>query len=292
MTKKHNRDLELIDELVATYKEVQGMENPGPEDWKRRNKALSSLLESFQDYFSKYAIIFHGGELNMRNRDTRSFLGMFLAEGEGFGDLAKARFRLTRVMKSFEQDEIYNELVLIFINLLDKYKIRRKAETGELINFVRYFTQVFRWRVKDWFNRLAKDPLMNAPSSLSDLDDVNEGSALNEFLTGRAMEISKEEMERMEDGLDVEGLDLAWVMQTKNRLFKELTIYQRQLLHMHFMLGLTMKEISERLGCDKDTVQRHLGLILDGLRSQIRKDGEGEEKEGRPGRFLRARQPA
>lgn len=266
----HNRDILYIDELIAQYKTGTVTE---------RNEALGKLINQFTDYFYKYVNILHGGEINMRNRDTYRFLSLFLAgQQKDAQSIARVRYYVTRLMQRFDREDIFNELVLIFIHLLDRYK-RVENEQG-VVNFVHYFTTVFRFRVKDWFNSLCNQPLMANPMYLDEGVEDDEGNLLP-FISPELVQAmgSKFEVQEFERKLDLRKLDMTWVMGSQDPLFKGLSRYERFLLYNCYGLGKSVQSIADKLGRDKDTIWRHLQKTLDVLRRRL----DIEQAESRRG---------
>ena len=280
----HNQDLKEVDRLVAEYKTFQTLENPTRNQKIQRNKILTDLLEHFKDYMNKYVGLLRGGELNLRNKDTYQFLSLFLAgKPKDARSLMSARAQISRVMQYYEEDDIFNELVIIFVNILDRY-VPVVDEEGNMVNFVYYFTMVFRFRVKDWFNKLVTQPLLTDTISLDEEYEDEEGHVLpakNSYMVQRAIETFLEEVEEVEKKLDFSGFEISWVINSDNPLFKGLTRYDRYLLYCHFGMNMSVQAIADALGRDKDTIWRHLSKILEHLRECTKENGrkEGEERE-------------
>jgi len=259
--KPHNRDIDLIDVLVARYKNSEVQD---------RNLALKELLEKFDDYFKKYVSILHGGEINFRNGDTFKFLALFLAgRPKTTQSLGLIRKNMAKLMRHYDREDVYHELLLIFIGLLDKYEVRAN-EQGR-VNFVYYITKYFRFRTKDWFNKLTSDALMNDPIYIDEEREDADGNTTSfslEAILDDGSEVS------IEETLDLKRMDMAWVMNSKDPLFRELTNYERFILYNHFVLKKSVQAIAETFGRDKDTVWRHYHAILAKLRSRVGADGE------------------
>ena len=67
-------------------------------------------------------------------------------------------------------------------------------------------------------------------------------------------------------------MTLAWVQETDDPLFKDLTVYQRQLLYLSFKQGLGVEKIAKQLSRDKDTIHRHLSETLDWLKQSVQSE--------------------
>lgn len=144
--KVKNRDVDKIDEFCIQLK-------TGTK--KQRYEAQKEILEYFDSYLEKYTNLFTGASVNLTNYDTRGFLAMFLTNRPKTPEnLAAVRAYISYVMGSFTREDIKSELTLVFLNVLDRYRI------VDGVNALNPLTRFFKWRVKDWFNRVVKDPLL------------------------------------------------------------------------------------------------------------------------------------
>lgn len=266
--KNHNKDIDLIDSLVHQYKTGTVAE---------RNEALEKLIGHFDEYIKKYVNLLHGGEANLQNPDTFKFLSLFLAgKDKTTENLRFARRGIARVMSYYDSGDIYNELVLIFIKLLDRYKVYEN-EQGR-VNFVYYFTKYFRYRAKDWFNSLCTQPLFKSPVSIDAGYEDEDGQTLP-FLDKQLMDSGFDtSMEDIETSFDLRRMNLSWVLNSKEPLFRELTSYERLLLYNCYVMDMSVQAIAESWGRDKDTIWRHLQKVLDKLRVRLGIHGEEQNK--------------
>ena len=139
-----------IDQIVKKYKEAT------TETDKQFHK--EELLHSFHKYFMKYVSLLKGTIGSIDNSDTVSFLALFLAGmKKGSSDYSNIHRYVMRLCRPLEDTDIYNELTIMFIELLDKFKFYPE------ISFSRYITKYMRWTIKAWIMDMARNPLSRSP---------------------------------------------------------------------------------------------------------------------------------
>jgi hypothetical protein len=230
-------ELKEVDTLVDQYLN-------GPD--KQREEALSTLLKAWHKYFMKYVEILCGSKIDIRNRDTKEFLQLFLStEDRNPYSVVSIRNYVKTICNSLEPDDIYNQLCMIFMELLNGY------QPQEGINFTRYLTKLFRWSVKSWLMEMASDPLSGVFTNIEIVEDILEHN------TGQRKQLHQERLTENEpqinDGLGLE-LDLKWVFQEGEGIFTNLSSYERYLIY------------AKKFGRSKNTIHTHLKSALDKLR--------------------------
>lgn len=240
----HNEDIEKIDELVAIF--INGSK-------QERGKAQEQILEFFNEYLEKYVSLFTGAQVDLTNYDTRGFLAMFLTgRPKTIANLAMQRSYISNVMSKFSREDIKNELIVLFLGVLNKYRIYPG------VNALNPLTKFFRYRLKDWFNRIVKDALFR----VVDISQVNAGGTEDSGLDlGTWLDILEPVIIDFEEGLN--QLDLNWVRSPQQKVYQNLTTYERYLLFLAFNQDLGVVQIAEKLERDKDTIKRHLAAILE-----------------------------
>ncbi len=243
--KVRNRDIERIDELV--YQHKNGSES-------ELYEAQKEILRYFDSYLEKYANLFLGVTVDLSNYDTRGFLGMFLSNRPKTAEnLSHQRTYIARVMSRFSREDIKAQLTVIFLTVLEKHRI------VEGVNALNPLTRIFRWRVKDWFNKIVKDPLFKTVEPRK-----RDGNAitLEEFIDLHNY------VEPDFTELDTQ-MDLAWVLSPKKSLYQGLSTYERYLVSLVFQQKFPISQVAEKLQRDKDTVKRHLRTALKKLEARF-----------------------
>tara|TARA_R110002126_G_scaffold9539_7_gene43030 strand:+ start:3412 stop:4206 length:795 start_codon:yes stop_codon:yes gene_type:complete len=243
--KVKNRDIARIDELCRQLK--TGTKREGYE-------AQAQILEYFDNYLEKYVNLFSGASLDLGNYDTRGFLGMFLTgRAKTPGNLSQQRAYIVRVMSRFTREDVKSEVTVVFLNVLAKYRV------VEGVNALNPLTKIFRWRVKDWFNKIVKDPLFKV---VEPKGSSNSTLTLQEFIDLNYFE------EPNFDDLEAR-MDLGWVLKPNEKLYQSLSRYERYLLSLVYEQHLPMVRVAAKLQRDKDTIKRHLKAALRKLKDRI-----------------------
>lgn len=249
-----NRDIELMDELVYSY--INGSQ-------KEKRQAQADILKLMDSYLEKYVNLFIGSQVDLNNYDTKGFLAMFLTgRPKTIPNLALQRSYIANVMSRFTREDIKNELIVLFLGVLDKYRIYPG------VNALNPLTKFFRYRTKDWFNRIVKDALFR----IVDIEQLSSGREdSREKLTLEGwLDLLEPVHVDFEEGLA--RLDISWVRNPPQQMYKSLTTYERYLLFLTFNQDLTVMQIAEKLERDKDTIKRHIFSILEKI-GGLYKDG-------------------
>lgn len=260
MSHKENYTLEEIDEIVAEYKIAK---EPG------RSQALELLIKILHPYFLKYVKLLKAGDTSdWDNKDSKEFLSLFVGKKtknkKSFSEVKK---NIAYTLQPYEFDDIYNELTLLLIKLLNQY-VKRDG-----INFLRYYTRYHRYYLRNFIIRISKDPLFhikdNGDKYVEELEIIDNPPTTNtEYFQEKNPEMFKDE------ALDSYSnhLTLGWVISCDKWIFKHLTSYQRYLLYLYFARNLGCVNIAKLLGKSKDTITVHLKKIF-------RKIGKLEAKD-------------
>lgn len=232
-TKIHNRDIALIDECCYNLK----FGTP-----KESYLAQEQILKSFDSYLEKYVNLFSGIGVDIRNYDTRLFLAMFLTgRPKTPHTFNEQKQYIAHVLRDYSREDIKADLTLLFLNVLNKYRI------VEGVNALHPLTKVFRWRMKDWFNRKARD-IFTKVTYFSDVDES----------------FDSENLEPSSDFDEPDGfeIDIDWIAcpseDLYGKIYGSLTPYERYLIYMVYKEGKSLSEIASYLDRDKDTVKKHL----------------------------------
>ena len=251
MPKKKDYTLEEIDDIVAIYK------GGGP----KKAAALSLLIEVFEPYILKYVKLTKGSRENTYdNREAQEFLRLFVSTKDGSKkSFTEVKLNIAATLSSYDHSDLYNEYVVIFITLLDKYRIIPG------INFMRYATRYFRWTLRNHICRLSRDPLFHV-ADLEHEGETVDHDTIMELVTQNTLYF-EEQSKRMSDILSdskihLDTVSLSWVMHCPKWLFSNLNHYQRYLLYLYFGKGEGCVNIAARLCKSKDTITSHLEKIF------------------------------
>lgn len=241
----------------TTYQELDCLvaEFQAAETTREEEEILSNIMCSFHGYLMKYVRLIKGqiSHTQLDNLDTVRFLALFLpGESKLFNNYKRIYRFIVEVSKHLEEGDIYNELAVIFIQLLHSYKVY------EEVSFAKYITLYMRWAIKDWIMETSRK---NRPLTTS------YGSS------DPALTIFSSEETSIEDFcIDLPQMNMAWVVKPDTKIFEVLSPYERFLLMQNFKEGLGVRQIGERLGRTKDTINKHIRLALNKLRDAYEKE--------------------
>ena len=243
--KVRNRDILKIDECCKYLK--TGSKQEG-------YIAQEKILELFDSYLEKYTNLFSGVGIDLSNYDTRGFLGMFLTgRSKSTANLSAQKVYIVKVMRRFTREDIKAEMTLLFLIVLQKYRI------VEGVNALNPLTRIFRWRVKDWFNKIVKDPLFKTVEPKLEED--------SQFNLETFIDLNFYEEPSFEE-VEVR-MDLQWVLSPQQNIYKSLTRYERYLISLVYQDHLSIVQVAEKLQRDKDTIKRHLRAALKKLEDRM-----------------------
>lgn len=245
-----------VNDLVHQYKEAT---DPGTKDQYR-----AKLLKIHHNYFMKYVALLSGTLNTFNSLDTQHFLALFLAgKPKTSYNYRIIALQLSQILRYYEPSDIYNELCIIFLELLEKFEFRG------IVSFSYYITQYMRWDIKAWIVKLFKDPLNQSTTKSSAISqDILPFKECHETLHTNYAEQPEADL------LQLPEMDIKWINDPCDSLFSILTKYERSLLYMSFKQGLGVREISRRLGRAKDTIHTHLQQAIDKLREEYNKTKE------------------
>lgn len=241
-----------IDDIVDTYKSSTGQE---------RSAALDTLLAILQPYLLKYVkMLKSDSKSEYDNKDAKEFLSLFLSKknkeskAKSFADVKRL---LVGTLSAYSIEDLYSELTVIIIVLLDKYE-RRPG-----INCMRYLTRYFRYYVRNWIVRISRDPLFHVDEE--EMLENKESYNLDAFYDTAPITRSEFFKERSlahevdtDASVNIGELTLGGILLGSGWLLNHLTNYQRYLLYLYYARGHSCVDIANRLYKNKDTISTHL----------------------------------
>jgi len=238
--KIQNEDIDLIN--ILCYQYING-------EAKEKRYAQAQILEFFDGYLEKYVSLFLGAPIDLKNYDTRVFLGLFLSgRPKTFANFIHQRNYIVHSARGLTKEDLKAEFTLIFLTYLSRYTIHEGVDASNPL------TKMFRFRLKDWFTKFVRDPL-NKKVSFSDCqEDETYGDPMDFLIDMHSLTDEDPELIKTD-------FDLNWVMSPIETIYKRLTVYERYLLSLVYREGLSVVAIGERLQRDKDTIKRHLNSI-------------------------------
>lgn len=253
MKERKKYSLKEIDEIVLVYKSGGS---------KEKRESLELLLDIFKPYFLKYVKLTKGGDDNQyQNREAKEFLRLFIStKGTDRKSFSEVKRDIAKTLESYEHEDIYQEFVMIFISLLNKYKIIPE------VNFMRYITRYFRWHLRNYIVRVSKDSLFKTIdlTALEDASDDIHGCLDYTFdkYVHDYCALSQDDEPFNDHRIIKNGeITLEWVIKCDHFIFSKLTYYQRYLLYLYYGKSQGAVAIAASLRRSKDTISSHIGKI-------------------------------
>lgn len=208
-----------------------------------RTKALADLLDYFSPYIEKYTALLSGKTVSIWNYDTRIFLSMFLTgRPKTSANYLRQQQYIAGVLDFYPEEDIRSDVQLVFIKVVDKHRIY------EGINALNPLTMIFRYRLKAWFNKIAR----MAPVS---------SSALPLLFS----DISTEETDA-DAAVELLPLDLKWVLSPREGSPScSLTRAERYLLHLVYYRNTPIYLAAQILDKNKNVLRQEYMLLLERL---------------------------
>lgn len=255
-----NNSQELIDYLADAYKQTGDM------------SYRDCLLECFEGYFLKYVSILshHNNGVNINNKDTKNFLRLFMSKEERANQYTYEKYagniihKIRRAVRLFTPGDIYNELIVHFLELLERYKPQIVLLKGrrQRISFAHYIQVNIRYKMCNWIVKKGRDILTGR-------DWVQYHDCLHE---------SEYNYDNDPPGVGIKINLEGWVWgEEAGELFSGLTEAERYLLWMKYEgdpLGeLTMRDLALMMGLHYQTIVYRMEKIRKKLKVAIEEVG-------------------
>lgn len=248
---KNDKDDVLVNDLVDQYKLIGG------EDLKL------SILNAFDFYFKKYAnLLCSNSSVDLSNNDTIKFLRLFMSKDDRLDQesIFSAARRIISFLRSLfldsTQQDIYDELVCIFLEQLERYKpmITVNKTVKERISFVHFVQVNIRYKLASIITKRSKDA-MHRSSNISFVEAYLEANTSDPCVNWAP-------------------IDMKWVKnETTSDIFNGLSEMERYLLYLKFededKAPLSDYDIARITGLDRMYVRRKFLMIQDKLKEYV-----------------------
>lgn len=251
---------DVVNYLVDAYKQT------GEPEYR------DNLLDCFEGYFVKYVVLFSRGEkgLDINNKDTMNFLRMFMNKEEKANRYSYEKtagriiHRIRRVLKSYTREDLYQEIVTNFLDLLERYQSITYVRKGvsSRISFAHYIQAHFRYRFYQLVASSGKDIITGS-------DWVEYNDELHETPVFR-------ENEDPGVGIGVSLDKWVWGKET-SPLFSTLTDSERYLLWLKYESepsgrALNMVDLGKMMGFHHQSIVRMMEKIKKKLKKAMKDD--------------------
>lgn len=252
---QHSDEWREIDDLVFKY---QAQFKPGATELERidANAAGNELLERFHPLFKKYVILLRTGQINFKNTEQRAFVRLFIPEyhlqkalrrknpGHEAAEMISSKFNF--MIEGYghqDEDEIYDDLRVIFFTLVKRYK-----NVGR--SFCCYVYNLFKYEVCRLIQRYQQNPA-NFHYKIAPLEDCKKAE--------------EDDYSAVEDGVyeDELGLpDHTWIHgETCSDIFKEFTDEERLIFSKYYLQDWNDGQIAQLLGMHINTANQRRKAI-------------------------------
>jgi len=245
------KDESKIDDLVQDYLS----------DKTDARKLL--ILAAFNPYFRKYAALLStANAVDFGNKDTTKFLRLFMSKEERTDNMSymSAARRvigfLRRVFHDYTTSDVYDEIVCIFLEHLNRYKpmVADNIPIKQNISFTHFIQVNIRYALRELASLKARDALhclYNTP--------------FDEALAVESKPIEPHFI----------GLDLKWVHGfTASEPFNQLDEFERYLLFLRYEdedgKPLSERDIAKMVGADRGYIRRRLDKIKIKLKDYLK----------------------
>ena len=267
-------------------------------------EAAELLLSNFKTFLNKYCSLIKYGQYSLDHYSIRSFIKLFI---EKSSDRAKINSyfvnsssrkvadetvsKITGIFANSSQDDIQQELYIIFFNMCSKYKDTKPS-------FHHYVKRNFHYYAYRHFEKITKDPVARghvvyknlvSNSNLdrniqeAELDDIIQDTSveidmdhlLNEVEMYYNMKLSKMPVVKQK-GVSVYDnafLNTNWINGvTCSSVFKVLSPFERKILVMWYIENKTDSDIAEEFGVCRGTINKRRSVAKAKLKEAVIKN--------------------
>lgn len=233
-----------IDSLVKMYQDGD-------------KQAAEELIERFNPYLMKFFNILRKGVIDLSDYDSRKFISLFVINKEVRRVIVYNRqsnntrhiayVTTSRVANSFvttDSEEIYSILVCVLLTLANRFVKKR-------VNFAGYVFNAYKFELYRTITPHTTDPLTYATTSTISYCDT-EYIDNSDFTDDPA--VNAEELHIVNEDMDI---DYNWIHGlTCSEAFSRLTTFDRVLLKLSYVDGMSDQEISNLTGYHRVSITR------------------------------------
>lgn len=240
---------EEIDQLVFEYQ--KGNAEAGLELLRRFG--YHEQAQEMDLFLGKYFKLLRYGTINFADKDTRKFIRQFtknealkkaLLPFYQYADAKREARKIVQMVNDrlsrITDEELQQDLCVVLLEKAMRYeKVKPK------VNFCGYLFNSFRYRLFETQAPLFKDMLYGYEMELFE-DKADEFSEIDiDELTKPDLYFKGEQ----------EELGFNWILgKTAGFPFDQLTVFDRTLLHMHEVKGMTLEQVGLQMGYHRDTI--------------------------------------
>ncbi len=220
------------------------------EEYKKGSSEQISheIIDQFRPLIDKYLRIIKDGKINLRDRDSRSFISLFISDPAIRGSLLRgdmppevkaAAYRavssLVNSCTSLSREDCMQDLISVLLSIATKYEQQNKG-------FCSYLISSFKFGVANKIKKYISDPVNNA----SGIAFLHEATRLQDYPFASYQMIDDTSP----------PLDKSWIDGvTCSDVFLVLSPQERELIKLSYYDGLTDIEVAKRLGLHRNWVR-------------------------------------
>lgn len=240
---------EEIDELVFDYQ--KGNAEAGLELLRRFG--YQEQAKEMDMFLGKYFKLLRYGTINFADKDTRKFIRQFtqnealkkaLLPFYQYADTKKQARKIVQMVNDrlsrISDEELQQDLCVVLLEKAMRYeKVKPK------VNFCGYLFNSYRYRLFETHAPLFKDMLYGYEMEQFEDKAGNDNEIDIDELVKPDLYFKKEQ----------EELGFNWILgKTTGFPFNELTVFERTLLHLHEVRGMTLEQVGQQMGYHRDTI--------------------------------------
>ena len=255
-------EYEITDADKAAYRHVEEL----VVGYQHRVPGVSeTLIDTFEGYLVRYFQILSYGNINTKDYRSRDFISCFIGSPAKratlYSPTAIATMQLTATsqflkvqLSSYETEEIWNAIILSFLELADRHEVNLSAPCFH--NFVvKMYHKILAKNVMD----MTKDPLVYS-TAIQFVDNVCIGEDGTETLLTEIVPDPENESEEVDEEAWIEGTQVIGFTQY-------LSPIERQVLYWRYIEEMNLRDIADYLGVQFGELQRMLKHITAKLKS-------------------------
>jgi DNA-directed RNA polymerase specialized sigma24 family protein len=242
-----------IDDLVIEFQEGN-------------NECGHEIIEALNPYLVKFARIMQEGFINLKDKDTRKFISLFIADKETRKKLAryyqstevryeayKAASLIAQACSCMTQEDVDQELKTILLTLARRWK-----KTDNRRNFCGYVYNSFRYELYRSLSEITKNPL-----TYRSVDNIRYNDEENIIYS----DIDDVTLDDLIILVCPEDLDNSWVRGlTCSDGFLQLTPLQRFIVREYYINGFTDQMIADKVSMHINTIRINRNKSINILR--------------------------
>lgn len=232
---------------------------------EQANIAMEALLDRFYPLFRKYLVLVKSGQINFNDAEMKKFVLNFIGDPELKKGLRRAkqsaslrnsiyqRFNFIKeTYGALSENEIMEDLKILFMTLAKRYKPMNKSFCGYLYN-------AYCFEVARHIKKFTENPA-NIHYRNSEYEDYIQRTSVDEIMSNDLP---------LEDRLfeDASGIpDSSWISgETCSEAFQELSPYERKLLIKYYLEDYNDRQIAEKFGMHVNTVNQKRRIAAENL---------------------------